>query len=76
MLDKNDVLFRLHGVPICVGSLVVYQADNDTVERQDELVCMVLGFVYEPDLEMHVVEVLLDGQVTQMLRSDLRPFGV
>ena len=76
MLDRNDVLFRIHGVPIYRESLVVYQSDNDTTDPQEGVVCMVLDFVYDSELEMHVVQVLMEGRVLYLLRSDLRPVSV
>jgi hypothetical protein len=76
VLDRNDVLFRIHGVPIYRESLVVYQSDNDTTDPQVGVVCMVLDFVYDSELEMHVVQVLMEGRVLYLLRSDLRPVSV
>ena len=37
---------------------------------------LVLDFVYDSELEMHVVQVLMEGRVLHLLRSDLRPVSV
>ena len=76
MLDRNDVLFRIRGVPIYRESLVLYQSDNDTMDPQEGVLCMVLDFVYDSEIEMHVVQVLMEGRVLYLLRSDLCPMSV
>ena len=47
-----------------------------STDPQEGVVCMVLDFVYDSELEMHVVQVLMEGRVLYLLRSDLRPVSV
>jgi hypothetical protein len=68
---SNEVLFRLKGAPVYRGSLVVYQPDPDLPQPVEGRPCIVLDFVWEDDSRMHVVEVLMDGEVWHCMRTDL-----
>jgi hypothetical protein len=69
----NEVLFRLRGTPIYRGSLVVYQPDPDLPQKVEGAPCIVLDFEWDDDSRMHLVRVLMDGEVRLCLRSDLEP---
>lgn len=68
---SDEVLFRLHGTPIYRGSLVLYQPDPDLPEKPEGAPCIVLDFVWDDDIRMHLAVVLLDGEVIHCLRPDL-----
>lgn len=69
---SSDILFRLNGVPVYVGTLASYTPDHDTPHPAEECIGIVLDFVWDDESRMHLVHFLHDGEILILLKSDIR----
>jgi len=69
---ERDVLFRLHGVPVYVGTLASYTPDPDTPTLQEERIGIIMDFVWDDESRMHLVHFLCDGQIILLTKGDVR----
>jgi len=69
---RSDVLFRLHGAPVYVGTLAAYTPDPDTPHLKEERIGIVLDFVWDDECRMHLVHFLYGGEILILTKGDLR----
>ena len=69
---RTDVLFRIHGVPVYVGTLAAYAPDPDTPHVQEERIGIVLDFVWDDECRMHLVHFLHNGEILILFKDDIR----
>ena len=69
---SGDVLFRLHGAPVYVGTLASYTPDPDTPHAKEERIGIVLDFAWDDDCKMHLVHFLYGGEILLLAKGDIQ----